>query len=206
MVPRIHIPAIALLGLQLTECSSPEDPIVGDWLAVEIDGMAFPATYSEDGNELRFGFTLAIEPDLAGEFTQYYAGEYEDIGVRGEYVSSLVADDDDAPRYLLTITLPEQNVVTSAGEGYADGGYADEGVDGGYADEGAADEGYADGGALLGGAAPHAVTANLRPRAATSTLQLDCTLGAEFLVCKTTASDDDDQPTDWRFARAPEDK
>jgi hypothetical protein len=195
MAPRIHIPAIALLGLQLTECSgSPEDPLVGDWVAVEVDGMQFPLTYSEYGNDERAGVTLHVEPDMLGDLTRYYAGVYEDIGFRGEYVSPLVADNDEAPRYLLTITIPVQQTV-SGGEDYADSGF----------DEGYADEGYADGGEPPAGPDQQdTVTTRPHPRAATATLQLDCTLGAEFLVCKTT-SDTEDQPTDWRFARVPED-
>jgi hypothetical protein len=95
LVPRIHIPTLALLGLSLTGCEPDAvDPLVGNWEAFELDGDPFP----EDGYDV--SIRLAITSDHKGEYTYHYA--YEDEPPV-EISRSIAVDVSAAPKYTLTL-------------------------------------------------------------------------------------------------------
>lgn len=184
MDPRLKIPALALLGLQLTDCKHEDSPLVGDWHAVELDDQAFPVEYNQAGYNLRYGFGLHVEADLAGHFLGYYVQERDDIGTREEYQLPLIADDDD-PQFRLTISGPERS---DSSEDYSYGASALPLLP-------------------LAGAALRAPTrddlgAPLQPRALETFLILDCRLADDTLDCdKVGPAADADTPRHWRFVR-----
>lgn len=104
MTPRIHIPALALLGLHLTGCETGSagdaDPLVGTWEVVEIGGTPFPY----DG--LDISITLKIAGDLSGEYSYEYSYEGEpDVG----RTRPITVDADAAPSYLLKLGTSSDN-------------------------------------------------------------------------------------------------
>lgn len=97
MVPRIHVPALALLGLQFTGCDSgpgaDADPIVGTWEVIEIDGSPFP----DEGEDI--SITVEISSENAGEYRYAYSYEGEPDTER---TRPITIDASAAPRYALT--------------------------------------------------------------------------------------------------------
>jgi len=90
MSTRIDIPALALLSLGFTACAAPEDPIVGDWKVVAIDGEVL----SPEDLEV-YDIQMHIEADLSGEVVAYYT--YEDVKETARY--DIQIDASDAPVY-----------------------------------------------------------------------------------------------------------
>lgn len=112
MDARSQIPVIALLGLCLTECGKEEPTIVGTWTAIEIDMEKFPMVESGMGYMARYGVEMRVEDDLSGDFGYYMVYSEDGIGVRNEYGFPLTVDDDDAPRYAITLSyVPGDDVA-----------------------------------------------------------------------------------------------
>lgn len=207
MDPRTRIPALALLGLSCTDCAdrSASDPIVGEWQAVDIDGDAFPMADGDD----RIGWRLEVTDDHRGRLAYYEEEEDDGVVNRYEYYSDLTVDDDDAPRYRITMRGDLSDFVddgdyskpaTSAADSgdYAEG-YGESGDATGYADSGALDhdERAFDEFEFELQAAP-------RPSRA-GTMILECELAADVLTCERTPDmTGDDSLRAWKFARARE--
>ena len=103
MSSRIEIPALALLSLGFTACSTPEDPIVGNWKVVAIDGEPLSAEDAEV-----YDIQMHIDADLSGEFVSYY--NYEDVQetIRGD----LKVDASDAPVYHIDLLITGDDTET----------------------------------------------------------------------------------------------
>ena len=144
---RAKIPALALLGLSCVERSSVEDtdPIVGDWLAVEIDAQAFPMMESNDGVVIQSGWELNITAEHVGKMTTYYQAEDDGVTERYGYSADLAVDGGAAPKYRITV---KPDLTDAFGEpDYPDTGYNDTGYTSittltGYSETGYSDTGY----------------------------------------------------------------
>ncbi len=219
MDPRRKIPALALLGLSCTECDAEPDPIVGEWLAVDIDGQSFPMIEPNDPDDITVGWRLQVEPDHQGVMAYYHAAMTPDLRYSYEYYSELTVDDGAAPRYRFTvkgdlsdvvrgdgdepysITLTGVDTEYSATEGYGET-YGDTGDTGGdsYGSTGALDhdEQVFDEFELELSAIP-------RPAAA-GTLILDCELAAGALTCQRVGASSGDELVKWRFEKRDDSK
>lgn len=102
MDPRSKIPVLALIGLSLTACGK-DDTIVGTWTAVLVDMDKFPMVEMMEGYSSRFGAELRVEDDLSGDFGYYAAYSMDGVGMRQEQRFGVTVDDDDAPRYHISI-------------------------------------------------------------------------------------------------------
>jgi hypothetical protein len=198
MEHRLKIPALALLGLSLTDCTgrdSPDDPIIGDWRAIQVDGEKHPVSFSYyEAVNLR-GEQLRIEADLAGEMAVYQVADYDGYNHDFELTAELVVDASGASKYRIEVA-----------HDFFD--YYDTGYDSGYPDTGYADTGYADtGDAETGGyAIPNDhEPVHLRPLAAPTSpdlapgdLVFDCTLEQDTLTCDREGAD---ALKHWVFSR-----
>jgi hypothetical protein len=215
---RAKIPALALLGLSCTECtdrtgSGGDDPIVGDWLAVDIDGRKFP-DLGERG--IKSNWELEIESDHGGRFLYY--GEYQEDGVtqRYEYYSEHTVDVSDAPRYRITVETDliialigeDSSVTTASDTDYSATDYSAtygstySGTDGGDLTSGGLDD--PDDDAVAFDEFELELAGPPRPVRA-PTMVLDCELKAEQLHCtRQIAAGDDQEFVQWKFARRPE--
>lgn len=198
MDARTRIPVIALMGLSLTECKAEDDPIVGDWSVVELDGDAFPMVYTEGPYSSRTGIDMQIAADLEGELSMYQVYDYgEDLKIRSQYTLYLSVDVDAAPTYRIDVRVPDQKLVIGEDSEYeGEGGYAS-GAD--TAETGAA----TDSGAPL---EPPQGRERLAPRGssrAATVLTLTCQLADDELDCESSLPEDEG-PQSWRFVRAVE--
>lgn len=100
MTPRLPIPAITLLGLQLGAGCHHEDPIVGHWDVQELEGQPKP-----DGVEM----SLDIDAGLGGDFNYSIAAS---DAYHYDYHSTLELDARAAPTYVLGI-LPTDALAAS---------------------------------------------------------------------------------------------
>ena len=179
MDSRIKIPTIALLGLSLTDCKpAGDDPIVGDWRAVEVDMDVYPVGSGPGGG--RSGFEMQIDVDLLGEFSLYQTAEYYGLGLNFERSVSLVVDAEDGPNYRIDL----DRFPVSLDDGH--GEYSEPYDSGPLLDEPEADQ-RAPGGA---------------PRAAELHFVLDCALSGDELECTATSDTPEAEEMHlWRFAR-----
>ncbi|MCY1061001.1 hypothetical protein [Nannocystis sp. SCPEA4] len=186
MQHRIHIPALALLGLSFTGCPDDEDkpnPIVGDWSAIQLDGEKFPVVYSEDSYTGIYGLRLTVEDDLAGRIDYYSVVDYDDFSYQHSFGSDLVVDASGAPKYRLEVRKDpfdgddvdySDTAAAATSEAYDSDGYDSSGTDG----DGTGTDGYLGGGSSLRElAAPH------RPILAPAEVVLTCTLEQDILTC-----------------------
>lgn len=220
MADPARLPVLPVLGLAFTTCVEREpqadDPIVGDWIAVQIDDEAFPITYNDGEYTIRQGFSLAIEPELAGDFTFYYVGGYTGLESGSFYRFQLSVEPADS-KYLLTIPNGLQTPIFGGYDDYADGGYDTATVPGDpsagtYADTGYADTDTATAGDTGGSDTGGDTTGAAQARGALAlpivfgpedTLVLRCELvGAEndALECNREPADDRG-PVRWRFRK-----
>lgn len=112
---RVAIPSIALLALSLTHCQqASSSALVGDWRAVEADGLALPDDPEFGGDGLQYGYDLHIEDDLSGELVAYIA-HVDDPSDRNETVHPLTVDDDppNASLHISAYGDPTRKVVLS---------------------------------------------------------------------------------------------
>ena len=212
MDPRSKIPVLALLGLSCTECDAEPDPIVGEWQAVDIDGLAFPMLESTAGYDFRVGWQLRIAPDHSGVMAYYRDSEETDIRYHSEYYSDFTLDVADAPKYRFTVEGDltdavsggdyddsESNAtatITSMGDdGDYGGTYGGDTTDTGYGTGALDDE------VMAFDEFEPELSAAPRPSRA-GTLILDCELAAGALTCarKLGPGDDGDLAT-WRFEK-----
>lgn len=178
MDPRRQIPAVALLGLCLTDCGKDDPTIVGTWTATEIDMQKFPVVEVEGGYMARYGVELRVEDDLSADFGYYSVYSHDGIGMRSEQRMPATVDDDDAPHYLITLSYL--------------------GFQGEYA-ETPGQPGVAAGGGDSSG--PGDLRTRAIPRTAGDQPVLDCTLRGDRLDC---TLDEGTTPTAIRFARKAE--
>lgn len=185
MDPRRQIPVLSLLGLCLTECTHGDDTpgIVGTWTAVEIDMEKFPMVEMSEGSTFRYGVGLRVHADLSAAFGYYYAAHNnEGIGQRGENYMPATVDDDDAPRYRITVEYYGEPDYVVAGELPE---VAARRID------------------LVGPGGPGLLRARPTPQAAENMRVLDCKLADDRLDC--SFADGGDEPTIIKFARKAED-
>ncbi|MBZ5708311.1 hypothetical protein [Nannocystis pusilla] len=181
MQHRIHVPALALLGLSFTGCPDDEDkpdPIVGDWSAIQLDGEKFPAVYSEGSYTAIYGLRLTVEDDLAGRIDYYSVVDYDDFSYQHSFGSDLVVDAGAAPTYRIEV----RNDLFGGGDvDYSDTAAAatSEAYDS-YGDDssGTGGDGY-----LGEGSAARELAASHRPILAPAEVVLTCTLEQDVLTC-----------------------
>lgn len=195
------IPALALLGLSFTACTgrdTPDDPIVGDWRAVQVDGDKHPESSSYAGQNFIRGEQLRIDADHDGEMARYAEGDFNGLDYFSEVVADLVVDASAAPKYRIEVAhdffedygdYGEPDIPSDPGTGYDGTGYADTGAPdtAGYADD----------------EAPH--SGRVRPLQvptssdfAPAAMVFDCTLEADTLTCDREGAD---ELKHWVFAR-----
>lgn len=215
MDPRTTIPALALLGLSCTDCTdrgdNGSDPIVGEWLAVDIDGDAFPIVEDDE----RRGWALEITAEHRGDLA-YYNEQVEDGLVnRYEYYSDLTVLDEQAPKYRITVKGDLSDAFGH--DEYADGGVVTvTASDGGYdatsdtVGDTIGDTTAGDGGYTTGALDPDEHSFDefelelgnpVHPQLA-GTMILDCELAAEVLTCnRKPGLTDSGELKVWRFER-----
>lgn len=230
MTARARLPVLPLLGLAFTACggggddddASTEpatttdtgggpsvDAIVGDWVAVAIDDVAYPMVYDYEGYSLRQGFAMAIEADLAGDFSFYYVGGYEGVESGSFHRFQLAVDAAGAPAYVLTIHNGLQ-APPFANYDYEETSYGYD-SDYGYESEGyGSDTAYGTSGYETGGDTVASGPVEDRDQVAApialgpeDTLILRCTLtgaAADALECTREPADDLGK-LEWRFRR-----
>jgi len=177
MDPRSKIPVLALIGLSLTECGK-DDSIVGTWTAIQVDMEKFPMVEVMGSYSSRFGSELRVEDDLSGDFGYYYAYSMDGVGARGEQRIGVTVDDDDAPRYRITLNYdPDVEAEPSPGGPY---------------------EGLAPGDAL------GSLRARAIPLAAEASPYFDCELAGDRLDCTLTVPGSEEPAEQWRFVRKSE--
>jgi hypothetical protein len=220
MPDRIKIPALALLGLSLTDCTGREpadDPIVGDWRAIQIDGEKQPQSYTPYADvTFTVGQQLRIDPDLAGEMVAYQNAEEDGLQYDYEYLSDLAVEAQGGGKYRVEVARD----VGMNGD-YTDPGYPDTGRPdtGGYDDGTTGDDsggydsgGYDSGAPETGGYAIPIADGRvpLRPLAqpsapnlAPAELVLQCTLDGDTLTCDQSGAD---APKHWVFTRITDDE
>lgn len=191
MDSRTKIPALALLGLSFTGCPGGDDepnPIVGEWGAIQFDGMKLPTVETYDGvGPIVSGIAMTVEDDLAGELAFYSDVDYGDYQSHYSYGTDLVVDDSEAPKYRVELARDMFGVGeppyydTSGGTAVTSDGY-----DTGYVGDG--DDGLV-----------QPLSAPIRPAPAPAELVLTCTLDQDVLSCESDA----DEATRIVFKRKP---
>lgn len=176
MEPKSKIPALALLGLSFTQCTAREqadDPIVGDWRAIQVDGQKRPQSLALYGGEpLLVGEQLRIDDDLDGEMVRYQRADYDGLDYEAELIADLVVDASAAPKYRI-------DVAHDFFERYEDAYDPDvpPSADTGYGDTG-------DDGALDPGVDPRPLTVPSTSALAPGALIFACALESDTLTCE----------------------
>lgn len=197
MENRAAIPMLAILGLSFTDCTDkpePANPIVGEWVAIQIDGEKFPMTYQEGPYSAAYGVDMEIEEDLAGDIAFYQEADYAGLHQRTETSSELVVDESEAPKYRIEIAKD----FFFGDEGYYDTGYTSIGY--------TADTGYYGTGGYTSTAGPidespsRPIKLPSSPNAAPAEMILNCTLDVDALACE---REGEGEPAKIIFKRRP---